>query len=115
MRSSLRSASIYLVLAYLMSGCTSHWASREMPAVAPSDADFRSVLMLSDMRGHLASGFLLAVAGRQYVVTARHFAAYMRGQDSVDIFVNDGWLRTPTQLIGHTTGEVDISVFSFRR
>ncbi len=81
----------------------------------PKEGDFRSVLMLSDGKGHQASGFVLIRNGRQYVVTAKHFAHYMTGRDSVDIFVSGGWIRSPTRLVGHGKGELDISVFTFAK
>ncbi len=97
-----------------LAGCstTINYSSR-VPLPAPDD--FRSVLMLSDGKGHQASGFVLDRNGRQYVVTAKHFAKYMKGRDSVDIFVNGGWARSPTTLVGHGKGELDISVFTFAR
>src|SRR5579871_6590731 len=96
----------YIWIALLiLSGCQTTWNAGRTPV--PSEDDFRSVLMLSDGHGHLASGFLLVRNGREYVVTAKHFAQYMGGRDSVDLFVNGGWLRTPTHLIGHASGEAD--------
>ncbi len=79
----------------------------------PKEDDFRSVLMLNDGKGHQASGFILVRNGREYVVTARHFANYMIGKDSVEVFVDGGWVRSPTRLVGHGTRELDISVFTF--
>src|SRR5580704_16346221 len=81
----------------------------------PKEGDFRSVLMLSDGKGHQASGFVLIRNAKQYIVTAKHFAKYMTGRDSVDIFVNGGWIRSPTRLVGHGKGELDISVFTFAK
>ena len=84
-------------------------------APLPKEGDFRSVLMLSDGKGHQASGFVVIRNGRQYIVTAKHFAKYMTGRDSVDIFVSGGWVRSPTRLVGHGKGELDISVFTFAK
>ncbi len=84
-------------------------------APLPKEGDFRSVLMLSDGKGHQATGFVLIRNGRQYIVTAKHFAKYMTGRDSADIFVNGGWIRSPTRLVGHGKGELDISVFTFAK
>ena len=81
----------------------------------PKDDDFRSVLMLSDGRGHQASGFILMRNGTEYIVTAKHFAKYMTGRDSVEIFVNGGWVRSPTRLVGQGKGELDITVFTFTK
>jgi S1-C subfamily serine protease len=95
-----------------LSGCsvTLNTAGR---APRPKEDDFRSVLMLSDGKGHQASGFIVDRNGRQYVVTAKHFAKYMTGRDTVEIFVNGGWVRSACFLVGHGKGELDISVFTF--
>jgi hypothetical protein len=97
-----------------IAGCSVVPRSQQHPAL-PNEDDFRSVLMLSDGRGHQASGFVLIRNGREYIVTAKHFAKYMSGRDSVEIFVEGGWVRSPTMLVGHGAGELDISVFTFTR
>ncbi len=108
-------STICLCLAlWCMAGCgVSVNSLRRTPL--PKDDDFRSLLMLSDGKGHQASGFILLRNGRQYIVTAKHFAKYMTGKDSVEVFVDGGWVRSPTRLVGHGKGELDISVFTFTR
>jgi hypothetical protein len=95
-------------------GCSAAMNTGGRPPL-PKEDDFRSVLMLSDGRGHQASGFILMRNGKEYIVTARHFASYMKGKDSVEVFVNGGWVRSPTRLVGHGKGELDISVFTFTK
>ncbi len=102
------------ILVFFLSGCNSTWNALDRSPL-PKEDDFRSVLLLGDGKGHAASGFLLIRNGRQYVVTAKHFAKFMSGRDTVEIFVDDGWIRSPTNLVGHAKGDVDISVFSFTR
>jgi hypothetical protein len=104
----------FFALLGLLSGCISIRNTFNR-APLPNEDDFRSVLMLGDGKGHLGSGFALFRNGRQYVVTSKHFASYMSGRDTVQIYVNGGWVKSLTRLVGHAKGEVDISVFTFAR
>ena len=105
----------FLSIAFVfLAGCISIRNSFTRPPL-PGEDDFRSVLLLGDGKGHLGSGFALIRNGRQYVVTSKHFASYMSGTDTVQVFVNGGWIKSLTRLVGHAKGEVDISVFTFAR
>jgi hypothetical protein len=105
-----------LAIAFLIAiaGCITIRNSSDRAPI-PKEDDFRSVLLLGDGRGHLGSGFVLIRNGRQYVVTSKHFASYMAGRDTVQLYVNGGWIKSLTRLVGHGKGEIDISVFTFAR
>jgi hypothetical protein len=98
-----------LFLAFsILAGCQS-----SNHTLIPSKEDFQSVLYLNDHAGHVASGFLHLRNGKLYMITAKHFAGYMKGEDSIGIFLAGEWKLMATQLVGHGMGNVDISVFTF--
>ncbi|MCY3891989.1 MAG: serine protease [Acidimicrobiaceae bacterium] len=56
--------------------------------------------------------FALELENQQYLVTARHLARDAGGV--LQIEWEQGWISAPADLIGHCSGEVDISVYSAR-
>lgn len=60
----------------------------------------------------LGSCFTLDVAGRQYLVTARHVVAGIKSEDQVEI-LNDGhWHRIPVKVFSPSPESVDIAVLA---
>lgn len=62
--------------------------------------------------GQSGSCFTLDVAGRQYLVTARHLVAGIKNEDQVEI-LNDGhWHRIPVKAFFPSPESVDIAVLA---
>lgn len=59
-----------------------------------------------------ASGFVIDVDGRQYLVTARHFASSVSNQSPLFILFDNEWHNLGGTVVGHAPGEIDISVFT---
>jgi len=57
--------------------------------------------------------FALELEDQQYLVTARHLA--LDAGEALKIEWDQGWVSAPADLIGHCSGEVDISVYSARQ
>lgn len=65
--------------------------------------------------GSEATGFTLDVDDRQYIVTARHAVETLQDSGVVDIFAHGVWNSSPVRLVGHASGERDISVLALDR
>ena len=59
--------------------------------------------------------FTLDVDGRQYLITARHIVQSIAGPCVVKIFHDGIWKDLPVQLVGHGTGDVDITVLASKQ
>lgn len=62
--------------------------------------------------GQTGTGFLIDIDQRQYLVTARHVVSGISGASLIAIQHNNVWRDMAVQLVGHATGEVDISVLA---
>jgi S1-C subfamily serine protease len=62
--------------------------------------------------GSEGTAFAVDVDARQYLVTARHVVAQAVGAFSLDVFTARGWQNRAARLVGHATGEPDISVLA---
>lgn len=59
-----------------------------------------------------ATAFTLDVDGRQYLVTARHVIEDVTRVSTLEILSNNTWTPLETKLVGHSEGEIDISVIA---
>jgi hypothetical protein len=59
-----------------------------------------------------ATGFLIDVEERQYLVTARHFARDVNESTPLRVLFDNKWQDLGGGLVGHAPGEIDISVFA---
>lgn len=57
--------------------------------------------------------FALELENQQFLVTARHLARHEG--EGLEVEWEQGWVPAPADLIGHCSGEVDISVYSARQ
>jgi hypothetical protein len=60
----------------------------------------------------VATGVVIDVDGRSYVVTARHFAEAIKEQTDIHLFHDKQWKTLPVKLVGHAAGEIDLSVLA---
>ena len=56
--------------------------------------------------------FTIDVDNRQYIITARHVVKGLVGQSTVKIMQEGKWKNLQVKLVGHSKGEVDISVLA---
>ena len=59
--------------------------------------------------------FTLDLDGRQYLVTARHLVQSIDNPCTVGIFHDGTWKDLPVQLVGHGTGDIDITVLASKQ
>jgi S1-C subfamily serine protease len=57
----------------------------------------------------VGTGFLLDVADRQYLITAKHLAGKI-ASSSIDIWRSGGWHQIAITAVHHCSGTIDISV-----
>lgn len=62
--------------------------------------------------GATGSGFTVDVDGRQYLVTAKHVVQSIDGPCTLKIFHDSVWKNCHVDLVGHGSGEVDITVLA---
>jgi len=60
----------------------------------------------------VATGVVIDVDDRSYVVTARHFAEIIKDHADVHLFHDNEWKTLPVRLVGHAVGEIDVSVLA---
>ena len=60
----------------------------------------------------IATGVVIDVDDRSYVITARHFAETIKDQTNIRFFHDSQWKTLPVRLVGHASGEIDISVLA---
>ena len=58
------------------------------------------------------TAFTLDVAGKQYLITARHIVQELQDDENIEIFSNGSWAQLGVRLVGHGRGEADISVLA---
>ena len=56
--------------------------------------------------------FTIDIDKRQYIITARHLVKSIVGQSNVKIWHEERWKNLPVKLVGHSEGDVDISVIA---
>ena len=66
-------------------------------------------LRLQEQNG---TGFAIDVDGKQYLITAKHLVANIRGKDTLNIFHENKWKSVDIFLVGHCGDDVDISVLA---
>ena len=66
-------------------------------------------LRISD---RIATGFAIEAEGKEYLITAGHFAGHLIGENTIEISQNGGWHPLLVTTVGHADGEVGISVVS---
>lgn len=69
---------------------------------------FHRVLHLAD-GDYTATGTIVHVEGREYLVTARHFAELLK--QKIEIYYNGSWTPVSFSLIGHSV-DADVSVLA---
>jgi hypothetical protein len=60
------------------------------------------------------TAFTIDFNGREYLVTAKHVADGIDAEREIGIYAGAGWTDLRVQLVGHATGDVDISVLAAR-
>ena len=60
----------------------------------------------------LGTGFAIELDKKEYLVTARHLAGSLDDDCRIEVFKNGDWSQLPVAVVGHTTGNVDISVLA---
>ena len=63
-------------------------------------------------QGQTATGFLIDVDAKQYLVTAKHFVPEVVDVVVLELLHDGTWKKVPAQLVGHGAGEVDITVLA---
>ena len=61
------------------------------------------------------TGFTVEVAGKEYLVTAKHVVAALDGKETISIFSNGDWSHLEVILVGHSPEDADISVLAAAR
>ena len=56
--------------------------------------------------------FTIDVDKRQYIVTAHHILKDLSDNDQIEIFHEKKWKPISVHLVGHSNGEIDISVLA---
>ena len=71
------------------------------------------VVIIVENEAEILSGgtmFVIDVDSRQYLITARHIARYISSNTQVQVWRDGRWNDIPIRIIGHGTGDIDISV-----
>ncbi len=58
------------------------------------------------------TGFAIEEDGKEYLVTARHFARPLRGDCQIELFKDGAWSPLNISTVGHAAGDTDISVLA---
>ena len=58
------------------------------------------------------TSFTVDIDGKRYLITARHIVGSMCDQGQVEIFHDRNWKPLDVNLVGHGTGDVDVSVLA---
>jgi len=64
--------------------------------------------------GTEGTAFTIDVDNREYLVTARHVAESVTTDQEIQLFANGEWESLHAELVGHASGDVDISVLAAR-
>lgn len=59
-----------------------------------------------------ATGFLIDVEAKQYLVTAKHFVPEVTDVIVFEVLHDRSWKKIPARLVGHAPGEIDITVLA---
>lgn len=78
----------------------------------PNDVCGRVLLLGAGAK--TATGFIIEVERRQYLVTARHFARSVSKQTPLSVLFDEKWQDLGGTLVGHAPGEIDISVLALK-
>ena len=62
--------------------------------------------------GNTATCFTVDVQGRRYLITAKHVVHPIRDDAVVHISHDRGWLPLRVRLVGHGTGDIDVTAFA---
>ncbi len=62
--------------------------------------------------GKYGTCFTIDLDEKQYLITARHLVENIQEKDTINIFHENEWKNVSTVLVGHCSGNVDISVLS---
>lgn len=63
----------------------------------------------------VGTAFTIEDEGREYLVTARHVVPSFSGTGSISLFSSGGWLSLQATLVGHGSGDLDVSVLAVDR
>jgi S1-C subfamily serine protease len=61
------------------------------------------------------TAFTIEKDGREYLVTAKHVADTVLARREIELFENAGWAPLQIELVGHASGDSDISVLAANR
>jgi S1-C subfamily serine protease len=59
-----------------------------------------------------ATGFLIDVESKQYLVTAKHFVPEVTDVIVLELLHDGIWKKVSSRLVGHASGEIDITVLA---
>lgn len=59
-----------------------------------------------------ATGFLIDVEAKQYLVTAKHFVPEVTDVVILELHHDGSWKKVPAKLVGHAPDNIDITVFA---
>jgi len=65
--------------------------------------------------GATGTAFTLDISGKQYLITARHVVSGLGSTGTIDFFSNNLWVPFDVHLVGHASGDTDISVLAAMR
>ncbi len=60
----------------------------------------------------VGTAFTVDVDDKQYLVTARHVIQHFAEGSDIEVFGNGVWAPVHTSLVGHGTGDIDLSVLA---
>jgi S1-C subfamily serine protease len=75
--------------------------------MVPSDILYRTFFIKAEKYG---TAFTVDVDGQEYLITAKHLLDESKDQLSIQLFRNEKWHTLLATVIGHSRGEVDVSV-----
>ena len=62
--------------------------------------------------GNTGTCFTIDIQGRRYLITAKHVIDSIRDDTLVYISYNRGWLQSRVRLVGHGTGDIDVTALA---
>ena len=62
--------------------------------------------------GNAGTCFTIDIQGRRYLITAKHVIDSIRDDTIVYISYNRGWLQSRVRLVGHGTGDIDVTALA---
>lgn len=64
------------------------------------------------LKNQVATGFVIDVEEKQYLVTAKHFVSEVTDSVVLELLHDGSWKKVPAKLVGHAPDEIDITVLA---